>query len=723
MLANECGIAYFCVGKLSALIPTVSSAMGFLSPYLLATAAVFAVPLWLHLRRKRRQTPVEFPSLRYLKMTAARMKRQARVEDPVLLFLRLLLLVLLAAAFARPVVRSGISWLGAGRSVESVVVIDATASMGWHGESGIRLDAAKRLAREWVDGLAGSDAVALWVLTDHLEKSVPVPITDRAHWFCMLDAVKPSEGSCSLAPVFQAAREWAEARAAGRRELVMLTDNQPAAWDWPAEGFFRRSWQRSGISLVVLVPDTAKAANVNVTSVEWHDHVVRGGTLLSGVAKLANYGAATVSDFLECRVKGQVLFRKTVEIPAGGSIEVPVSVPVQQMDGPVFSGELALAGDALACDDHWWFCLPARHPGKALVVDRSGGLEGVMRTSFFLTKALAAGGIGKAQTVDSDAFTKQATEGFDSLWFTTGVAAGAGAWEKALSFADGGGTVVVFADSQPDVLPNDWPVTSGEETSLPAGRLATRLLVPAHPMFEGVWDVKTPFPPLSQKNIRNCAATAKGTVLATLAGGFPFIVELSHGKGRVFWINASADRSWGDLPLSQIYVPLVQQMARAGELSMKASTSCWVGESWPDLSKISSDASWPAAEDGGSASRAVHSGVFDALSKEGRSLWSCAVNVRRAESDLRPLDPAKLQAILPGRVSSGSQGIREWREESRHEVPLWPWLLAAAGGVYLTEGWLSVRLARRREHAAGGSVPVGSQPRGKAQWWVRRAGT
>ena len=656
-------------------------------------------------------------------MAAARMKRQPRVEDPFLLLLRILLLVLLAAAFARPVLWSGISWLGAGRSVESVVVIDATASMSWHGESGTRLDAAKRLAREWVEGLAGSDAVALWILTDHLEKPVPVPITDRKHWFQMLDAVKPSEGSCSLAPVFQSAREWADARVAGRRELVILTDNQPAAWDWPAEGFFRKDWRRGGISLVVLTPDAAKTANVAIVSVDWGDRSVRGGSMLAGVAKLANYGDSAVNDYLECRVGGQVLFRKTVEISSGGSVEVPVTFPVPPVQGPVFSGELALAGDALSCDDHWWFCLPARHQGNALVVERSGGIGGMMRPSFFLTKALAAGGAGKVCELDADAFAKQGAEGIDTLWFVGGSAESTSAWGKALSFAASGGTVVVFADSQPDPLPVGWPVTAGQKTSLPAGRLATRLMVPGHPIFDGVWDARTPFPPLPQNNVRHCRAALNGTVLATLARGFPFIVELTHGRGRVFWINASADRSWGDLPLTQVYVPLVQQLARAGELSMKAATSCWVGESWPDLSKIPGSASWPTAEDGSPSSRAGQSGLFDALSKEGKPLWSCAVNVRRSESDLRPLDSAKLQAMLPGRVSSGSQGVREWREESRHEVPLWPWLLAAAAGVFLAEGWLSRRLARRREHAAGGSVPVVNRTRRKAQWWGRRAGT
>ena len=272
--------------------------MAFLSPFLLASLAALVVPLWLHLRRKRRQTPVEFPSLRYLKMAAARMKRQAKVEDLGLLLLRLLLLGLLAAAFARPVVRSRGGWFGAARAVESVVVIDATASMGWHGDAANRLDAAKRLAREWVAGLDARDAVALWVLTDRLEQPVPVPITQRGQWFKQLDALAVSEGSARLAPVFNAAREWAETRGPGRKELVVITDNQPAAWDWPAAGFFRHAWQRGATGLVVLAPDQARASNISVAAVEWDGRAVREGALLTGVARLANCGDAAAHGFV-----------------------------------------------------------------------------------------------------------------------------------------------------------------------------------------------------------------------------------------------------------------------------------------------------------------------------------------------------------------------------------------------------------------------------------------
>ena len=688
--------------------------MGFLSPLLLAGAAVMAVPLWLHLRRKRRQTPVEFPSLRYLKPAAARMKRQAKVEDVGLLLLRLLLVALLAMAFARPVVRSGGGWLGAGRAVESVIVIDATASMGWRGKDGARIDSAKRLAREWIDGLDRSDAVALWVLTDKLEKPVPDPITDRGILLEQLDTVGVSDGSCGLAPVFNAAREWADARGSGRKGLVIITDNQPAAWDWPADGFFRRSWDRGGVNLLVLSPDEERPTNVAVESVEWDAQAVREGTLLTGVARVVNHGDAQAGDLLECRIDGQTVWRKPLEIPAGGSVDVPLSLAVPPVNGPVFSGEISLAGDALGCDDTWFFALPLRHPIRALVVEPAAGIGSGMRPSFFLTRALAAGGAGEASAIEATQWAEQPIEGIGSLWFIGGALDNAALWTKAMDFAQRGGTVVVTADSQPNPLPAAWPVTAGEETRLPAGRIATRLLASDHPLFAGVWNEQSPFPPLPQRIVRSCVPAPGARPLATVAGGFPLLVEARHGKGRVLWLNASADRSWGDLPLSPAYVALVQQLARAAELEMQTTTTCHVGEAWPALDGLSAAASWAAPDKGQASALARHAGTFDAVSDDGTLVWRCAVNVRREESDLRPVDTAKLHAILPGKLAAGERGIREWRGEIRREVPLWPWLLAAAAWAFLTEGWLSARAAKLRQQGTASARPTGMERRARA---------
>lgn len=632
-------------------------------------------------------------------MATARMKRQARIEDTGLLLLRLLILALLAAAFSRPVVRSHGSWLGAGRTVESVVVIDATASMAWRGDGGSRFETAKRLTREWIENLDRSDAVAIWVVTDRLEKPVPIPIVDRDHLFSELDALTVSEGSSGLAPAFNAAREWADTRSAGRKEMLVITDNQPAAWDWPAETFFRNAWDRTGVAMVVLAPDSEKPTNTSIASVEWDARSVRAGTLLTGVARLINHGDAPIVDLLECRIGSEVMFRKPVELAPRASMDVPLALSIPESEGPVITGNLTLAGDAYANDDRWHYALPLRKPLKALIVDRADSMGGRMRASFFLSKAIAAGGAGTATAIEAGDWPEQPTDDIDSIWFTAGALADASAWQKAIGFAAAGGTVIVTGDSQPDPLPDGWPVAAGPETNLPAGRIATRLLAPSHPLFDKVWNEQTPFPPLSQHTVRSCKPADGTKTLATLAGSYPLLVEQPHGKGRVLWLNASVDRSWGDLPLSPAFVALVQQMTRAKELAMQAETTCWVGEAWPDLRGIADDAAWPESDN--STTRTSQSGVFTARDAKDAVVWSCAVNVRRDESVLFPLEPERLQAMLPGKIAAGSEGIRAWRDEIRREVPLWPWFLAAAALVYLTEGWMSAAAARNRDAAAG----------------------
>jgi hypothetical protein len=696
--------------------------MGLLSPFLLASAAAMAVPLWLHLRRKRRQVPLEFPSLRYLKIASARMRRQARIEDPWLLALRLLLLALLATAFARPVVRSQGGWFGTARPLESVLVIDTTASMGWQSGAGSRLDVAKRLARDWIEGLDPSDAVAVWVLSDRLERPVPVPVTDRAQLVRAIEATRISEGSSSLAAVFNAAHEWELTSQATRKELVIITDNQSTTWDWPAEGFFKRVWNRESTGLVVLTPDSIQASNTSVASVEWEARAVHQGSLLKGMARLVNFGDKAVNDLLECRVAGQVLMRSPVEIPAGGSLEVPLTLPVPVMDGPVLTGDVALVGDALACDDHWYFALPVHRTLNALVVDRSDAMSGTMRPSFFLSKALAAGGSCKISTLESKTWRTQTSDGIDSLWFTAGAITDENAWLKALTYAETGGTVVVTGDWQPDPMMKNWPVTAGEETQLPATRMATRLVAPSHPLFDGVWNEQTPFPPVPQKIARTCAAAKTANVLATLAGDYPLLVEMLHGTGRILWLNASADRSWGDLPLSPAFVPLVQQIARAKDLVLQTSTSRWAGESWPDLTQFPGNASWPADVDGQST-LALHSGCYDSQSQNSHIPWRCAVNVRRNESDLRPIPTDQLQTLLPGHIITGTQGIRKWRNESRREVPLWPCLLAAAALIYLIEGRQSMLAAQRRLIAADNLSPIASNVHSKKRSHHKRSTT
>jgi hypothetical protein len=674
--------------------------MGFLSPaYLFALAAV-GVPVWLHLARRRKLVPVPFSSLRYLKRASARMRRRARVEDIALLLARCLLVALLALALARPVLSSRRSVFGLEWPRAVVVVVDATASMNWHGASGTRLSQAKRQAADWIGNLSPSDKVALWVLTDHLEKPVPEPVADHRLVLRALEEVKEGGGSSSLAPAFAAGREWAAGETRGARGMVVFTDNQPAAWDWPAAEFFAKSWPGKDMDLLVVQTDGERPPNLSVQPVRWSGNLARAGRTVNGSVRVDNKSSEAAGDVFELKISGQPVMRRTIELPPEGSLEIPLVLPVPATPGAVMTGEASLSGDGFGADDSWYFALPAQRTVKVVVVEHTAGAVGRVRPSFFLARALAAGGAATVDVVESDVMAKQSLGGVDALFATGGSLAAEAAWSKARRFAEAGGTLVVFGNQQPDPAPDGWPVGKAQEISLPPGRVATKLLVSGHPLFLGLWSEREAFPPLSQGTAIKAAPASGARVLATLAGELPLVVETSAGQGRIVWLNTSADRAWGDLPLSPVYVPLMQQLARLGELSSRAPTQRWVGEGWPVLNDPG--AKWLAPDgQGNPLPRADRAGLHVARSAAGRELWQCAVNVRRDESDLRPLPAATLSGFLPGRMATGRAGMVASEQDAKRQVPLWPWLLAVAALIYLIESWWSVRAAARRAKSAG----------------------
>src|SRR5512142_2745077 len=93
--------------------------MFFLSPLWLALSAAALIPLLLHLRRRPQGRVVEFPAVRYLARATHDHERSLRARNSLLALLRMLLVLLLALAAARPLARIG---TGHGRAAVAVVL-------------------------------------------------------------------------------------------------------------------------------------------------------------------------------------------------------------------------------------------------------------------------------------------------------------------------------------------------------------------------------------------------------------------------------------------------------------------------------------------------------------------------------------------------------------------------------------------------------------------------
>ena len=131
----------------------------FLNPWMLLGLAGVLLPVMAHLLSRKRYDIVEWGAMQFLELDPSA-RRKLRLEELLLLAVRMGLVALLAIALARPWL-SG-AWLGRLGSTQSrdvVLVIDGSYSMGWEGRAVTPHVNAVRLARQFVDELRPGDSI------------------------------------------------------------------------------------------------------------------------------------------------------------------------------------------------------------------------------------------------------------------------------------------------------------------------------------------------------------------------------------------------------------------------------------------------------------------------------------------------------------------------------------------------------------------------------------
>ena len=129
-------------------------AMQFLAPLFFVALAGLAIPVLLHLTQREKKQIIRFPSLMFVRRIPYQSVRRRKVQNWLLLFVRMAALALLIAAFARPfIMRPDAAAPSGAGAREVVVLLDTSYSMGY----GDRWERARKAAEDVVSGLSPSD--------------------------------------------------------------------------------------------------------------------------------------------------------------------------------------------------------------------------------------------------------------------------------------------------------------------------------------------------------------------------------------------------------------------------------------------------------------------------------------------------------------------------------------------------------------------------------------
>jgi hypothetical protein len=195
--------------------------VSFLAPLWLLLSAAVAVPLFLHLMRRRIEMRREFPAARYLLRAEKENVRRLKLRNLLLMLLRTLALAFLALAAARPIG----ALLGSGHVPTAMaVVIDNTMSTGAIVDGTRMLSRLKTAARSLIEGAGSNDQTWLVTADGRVTGGARSVVLDA------LDRVEPLGGRGDLSSAITHAAGLVLAANLPAETVVVLTDGQSSQW-------------------------------------------------------------------------------------------------------------------------------------------------------------------------------------------------------------------------------------------------------------------------------------------------------------------------------------------------------------------------------------------------------------------------------------------------------------------------------------------------------------
>lgn len=387
----------------------------FLNPWLLAGVIGIALPIIAHLLNRRRFDVVEWAAMQFLK-PARKTRRRLRLEELLLLSLRIGMILLLVLAAARPWIPGGLlsGYRSAGsRSV--VIVIDGSNSMARSDGLNTLHQNAVRRASEFLKSLGGGDSVALIDARDQPRTILESPLQDLEVVQQALQRLAGPGGAADLQKAAERAVAILGRSSSASREIVVFTDRQRNSWNPDNES----AWQRFEDLLTfpsvrprLWTIDVAKQLvalprNIAVDRLMLMRDLTVPDFPLRMSSLIRNSGTTALQVPVRLLLNGQPLTGKqqNVDVPAGGQAAVEFELLIRPEGTHLLSIEAIVADDPIPADNVSHAAVRVTSALPVLLINGRRTVNIADRETFFAGIALTTPGNQtpwvQARTVDA----------------------------------------------------------------------------------------------------------------------------------------------------------------------------------------------------------------------------------------------------------------------------------------------------------------------------------
>lgn len=561
---------------------------------MLAGLGAAVVPLVLHLLSRARYRTVDWGAMLFLHGAEARQRQSTRLNQLLLVLVRMALVAVLAVALARPVVRG--SWVGQaqGSRLTAAIVLDCSASMTFEENGRSRFELARGAARQVLAGLRRGDRAFLVLAGQEMASQDLRPTPELRAIDARLAVLKPGHGRGDLVEAVEVAWGQLAEHEPFNRQIFVITDRHAAPWRSAAEGF-RPPWrdgssQPSVPTRVFVVPvGSTEADNIVVESVELLDPPAIRGQPVEVEVRLRNVGPVQRAALpLVLRSGDRKLYEAKVNLAPGAtaSFKAVVKEGFPAAGSQVLSAGVTSTG--YTADDRLNSVVEVIEPVRVLILSGDERPAGTLRgESDFVRVALAPFQTATGQpardpcSVDVKTVEQWAEANFAD--FDVVILANVEQFERRQvreleQYVYAGGGLLIAPGNLSRVDNYNELFYRGGAGLLPAelllptpgdGSQATALLGwrPEHPAFRFLRGRPDPLP--SSTIGRYFPARPRqpdARSLAEYVSGWPFLVEpprqADERRGRVILMTTPLDADWATLPLSNFYLPFVQSLVR-----------------------------------------------------------------------------------------------------------------------------------------------------------------
>ncbi len=522
--------------------------MELLNPWFLAGGLALGLPLWLHLLQRRNPVRQMFSSLMFFEKRTHSTVRERRLQYLLLLVLRLLMLLFLVLAFAKPIWERAAGAFGSGLPNLHIVVLDTSLSMQY----GERWGRAQEEASDIITSMSESDRAqiiangpSIQVLSD--------ATNDKSMLTRILGSSSPGDSHNNFGDVIKVARNLVPAGGTPVK-LHVISDFQNTAMPTRFQ------------DLVLPPATTLEFHDVAAEESEnWAIESIKGSIRLFGAehprieVTVASHATESAEKKVSLLLDGRLVDSQSQQIEAGkrGTFRFDITDPPRGYSRAVFQLE---PGDALPGDDMRRVALDNTEPAPLLFVtadNRQRDLlyyQTALESSSEMHYRLESVSPREAERLDPGSYAMvvlsdvtQLMSNFDS---------------RLRTWVELGGAVLVALGPN-SVLARKSLLTSHEvEQPLATERNNALFQVAgeadlSHPVVAAV----ERFRPVKFYLNARIKPLEGDIVSLRLGNGDPLLLEHQMGKGRVMFFASTFDNIWNDLPLTGVFVPFVAETA------------------------------------------------------------------------------------------------------------------------------------------------------------------